>query len=392
MTTQKITQLTSYLLMAFFLIGCFSLHLMSTLVSGLSLYLLVTHFYKMIVPKMKSEIAGKITLLMLIFLLIIVLGGIFFGIYSAIKVGNANIKSMGEDAFNILQEIRSYLPESIVSYIPDDMLILKEKLTEVAKLSSSHIFEVTGSSLKVLVHVVLGLLLGAIIAFSFLKDEVHSTVFYINQKMTDIFNKYLQKKNEPLTKEDIIGLLSLEQISEEDKKSLLEMIENHNEKESRPLKEALTERIKIFAEVFRKVISAQVKISAINTILTSIYLLIALPLCGIHLPYAKTLVLITFLVGLIPVLGNLISNVLIFLISLTVGFKVAIASIVFLIIIHKMEYYINAKIVGEKIKISIWELLLAMLVMETLFGLMGVALAPVIYGYIKEELKLKKLI
>ena len=33
-----------------------------------------------------------------------------------------------------------------------------------------------------------------------------------------------------------------------------------------------------------------------------------------------------------------------------------------------------------------------MIIMETLFGLLGVAIAPVIYGYIKEELKKKELI
>ena len=78
--------------------------------------------------------------------------------------------------------------------------------------------------------------------------------------------------------------------------------------------------------------------------------------------------------------------------SVTLSFKVAIGSLAFLVIIHKLEYYINAKIVGSKIKTSIWELLIAMIVMETLFGLLGVAIAPVIHGYIKEELKLKELI
>lgn len=339
MHTNKIIEPISYVLMAIMLIGCFVLHLMSTLVSGLLIYLVVTHFYKMIEPKVRKGIANKITLIMLITLCTLILTAIFFGFYSAIKVGNENIKNMGQDAFNILQELKRYLPLAIVNYIPDDVLILKEKVAELIKDSGGHIFEMTGTSLKVIVHVLLGLLLGAIIAFSFLKPE-----------------------------------------------------EDESSKEPRPLKDVLKKRIIIFTEVFRKVISAQVKISAINTVLTAIYLLIVLPIFSVHLPYAKTLVFITFAVGLIPVLGNLISNTLIFLISLTVSFKIAIVSILFLIIIHKLEYYINAKIVGEKIKTSIWELLLAMVVMETLFGLIGVALAPVIYGYIKEELKLKKLI
>lgn len=78
--------------------------------------------------------------------------------------------------------------------------------------------------------------------------------------------------------------------------------------------------------------------------------------------------------------------------SLTLSFKVAIGSLLFLVIIHKLEYYINAKIVGNsKIKTSIW-VLIAMVIMETLFGLIKVAIAPIIYGYIKEELKKLELV
>jgi predicted PurR-regulated permease PerM len=64
----------------------------------------------------------------------------------------------------------------------------------------------------------------------------------------------------------------------------------------------------------------------------------------------------------------------------------------FLIVIHKLEYYVNAKIVGHEIKTSIWEMLIIMVLMETIFGLIGVAVAPIIYGYIKEELEQKGLI
>ena len=39
-----------------------------------------------------------------------------------------------------------------------------------------------------------------------------------------------------------------------------------------------------------------------------IFLLGVLPLLGIHVPLAKTLVVVTFVVGLLPVIGNLISN------------------------------------------------------------------------------------
>jgi predicted PurR-regulated permease PerM len=61
-------------------------------------------------------------------------------------------------------------------------------------------------------------------------------------------------------------------------------------------------------------------------------------------------------------------------------------ALAFLVIIHKLEYFINARIVGSQIQASAWELLLAMLVMEATFGLPGVIAAPVFYAYLKSEL------
>jgi predicted PurR-regulated permease PerM len=75
-----------------------------------------------------------------------------------------------------------------------------------------------------------------------------------------------------------------------------------------------------------------------------------------------------------------------------VSFDVAIASLAFLVIVHKLEYYVNAKIVGEQIKTSIWEMLIVMLILESAFGVLGAVLGPVLYGYIKEELQKNKLV
>jgi predicted PurR-regulated permease PerM len=51
-----------------------------------------------------------------------------------------------------------------------------------------------------------------------------------------------------------------------------------------------------------------------------------------------------------------------------------------------LEYFLNAKIIGSQINARAWELLSAMLIMESLFGLPGVVAAPVFYAYIKTEL------
>lgn len=153
-----------------------------------------------------------------------------------------------------------------------------------------------------------------------------------------------------------------------------------------PLAAALEARIRRFTDAFRRIVFAQVKISAVNTLFTAIYLLAILPLAGIHLPLTKTLIAVTFVAGLIPVLGNLISNTVIVVVSLSHSLEAAIASLVFLVVIHKLEYFLNARIVGAGVGAKAWELLVAMLAMEAVFGLPGVVAAPIYYAYLKSEL------
>ncbi len=147
------------------------------------------------------------------------------------------------------------------------------------------------------------------------------------------------------------------------------------------------ERMRTLAEAFRGVVFAQVKISAVNTVLTSIYLVGVLPMLGVQLPFAKALIAVTFFCGLLPVIGNLISNTVIVVVSLSVSFLVALGSLAFLVIIHKLEYFLNARIVGGEIKASVWEILCAMIVFEAAFGLPGLVAAPVFYAYGKSELR-----
>lgn len=137
---------------------------------------------------------------------------------------------------------------------------------------------------------------------------------------------------------------------------------------------------------FNQVFFAQVRISAFNTFLTAVYLLGVMPLMGKSLPLSGTLVVFTFFAGLLPVVGNLISNIFIVILSLNHGITVSALSLVWLVSIHKLEYFLNAHFVGHKIKASAWEVLLAMLVLESAFGLAGLISAPIIYAQIKSVL------
>jgi predicted PurR-regulated permease PerM len=154
----------------------------------------------------------------------------------------------------------------------------------------------------------------------------------------------------------------------------------------RPLAQALADRAVRFGEAFRRVVFAQVRIAALNTVLTGVYLALVLPLLGVQLPLVKTMIIVTFVAGLVPVFGNLISNVVVVVVSLSVSPFVALGSLVYLVAIHKLEYFLNARIVGTQIQARAWERLLAMLLMEAVFGIAGLSAAPIYYAYLKDEL------
>jgi predicted PurR-regulated permease PerM len=159
-----------------------------------------------------------------------------------------------------------------------------------------------------------------------------------------------------------------------------------------PLAVAMGERAQRLASAFRRVVFAQIRISALNTTLTGLYLAGILPWFGVELPLVKTMIAVTFVVGLLPVIGNIISNTVIVVVSLSVSAAAAAGSLAFLVFIHKLEYFINARIIGTRINARAWELLTAMLVMDTLFGIPGLIAAPILYAYLKEELTSRGLI
>ena len=130
---------------------------------------------------------------------------------------------------------------------------------------------------------------------------------------------------------------------------------------------------------FSTVMGAQVVISAINTILTAAFVLV------MNLRYGIVLIGVTFLCGLIPVVGNLVSNTIIVGVGITVSPKTALIALIYLVVVHKLEYFLNSKIVGDRIRNPFWLTLLALLVGEKLMGIPGMILAPVVLNYIRME-------
>lgn len=275
-----------------------------------------------------------------------ILGGIFaFALtFGTVRIANLltgnseGVVALMQEMANAIDTARTHLPPWVQGYLPTNVDEWKAEAVGWLRYNAAILGNIGESLGKVLIHILIGLIIGGMVV---LADPTHGY--------------------------------------------------GHG-KPPGPLARALEQRITILSRAFRRVVFGQVRISALNTLLTGIYLAAILPLFDIHLPLIKTMILVTFVAGLLPVLGNLISNTVIVVVSISVSFYVAIASLIFLVAIHKLEYFINARIIGGQIRARAWELLLAMLVMEAAFGIPGVIAAPIFYAYIKSELSVRGLI
>ena len=84
-------------------------------------------------------------------------------------------------------------------------------------------------------------------------------------------------------------------------------------------------------------------LSAIDTLLTGIFM------AGMGLPHLVVALGVTFLCGLIPVVGNLISNTLVVALGFMVSPAKGLWALAFLLLIHQLEYLLDSKIIGAKI-------------------------------------------
>jgi len=143
--------------------------------------------------------------------------------------------------------------------------------------------------------------------------------------------------------------------------------------------EELTARFKSFYDSFAKVIGAQILISAINTALTAVFLLLN------HYTNSGLLATFVFLCGLIPIIGNIISNSLIVGVGFTITARTGVYALIFLVVIHKLEYFLNSRIIGSRIKCPMWLTLIGLILGEKLMGIPGMVLAPVALHFIRVE-------
>lgn len=320
--------LCSYLLAAAALIVVLSQGLLAALFAGLLVYSLVHLVTPLLGKKIRNDRARLVAVALIGGLTVALLCLAIWGSVAFFSSDAGSLPALLQKMADIIEKSRTQIPPWLAARLPGTTDALREMMTLWLRdhaIEAKIIGQETG---RTFAHILIGMIIGALAA---LHDSEPQTFM--------------------------------------------------------PLGSALRDRLRNLSDAFRRIVFAQVRIAAINATLVGIYLLIVLPLLDIHLPLAKSLTALTFFTSLLPVVGNLISNTVMVVVGLSHSLDLAIASLIFLIIMHKLEYFLNAKIIGSQINANVWELLTAILVMESIFGLPGVIAAPVFYAYLKRELR-----
>lgn len=325
-------EMASYILMALALCLVVTQGLVSALLSGMLVYSIVTIFSPRLGLQLDSNKARIVMVGIIGTVIVALLMLLVWGAIVFFKSENGNTQVLLQKLADIIDASKAQCPVWICSHLPESTLELREMLSSWLREHSGQAKVLGADAGHTLVRILIGMIVGAMIS-------LHISAVTVA-----------------------------------------------------PLATALINRVSVFSDSFKKVVFAQIKISAINTLATATYLFVVLPIFDIHLPLAKTMIALTFVLGLMPIVGNLLSNTMIVIITLPFGLAAAAISLVFLIVLHKVEYFLNAQIIGTQIKSRAWELLIAMVVMESLFGLPGVVVAPILYAYVKQELTRNELI
>jgi predicted PurR-regulated permease PerM len=286
-------ELATQVLTGLALLGALQFHLLASLLAGLLVYQLVHSLAPGHNSRFVRRRTGKIIVVALLAILVIAaIGAAILGLISLLSSGSENLSVLLQKMAEVIETARSRLPAWAVSSLPEEPTELKAEVVAWLREHAGQLRSIGQDVWRALLHILFGMVIGGMIA--------------VSRQAGDI--------------------------------------------EHGPLVHALTERARLLGAAFRSVVFAQVRISALNTALTGLYLLVIVPWMGIQLPLGKTMVVVTFIAGLLPVIGNLVSNTVIVVVSLSVSTVLAMGSLAFLVIIHKLEYFVNARIMGGQIQ------------------------------------------
>ncbi len=330
------TDIAAWIIAAVALALVIELHLLSALLAGLLVFKLVD----VLTPWLRLRALGRdgpriLAVTLIASAVIAALIGIGIGIVAFVRNSGESVPQLMQSMAQIIEDARAILPEGLRSYVPEDSETLRVTIAEWLR-SNAGSLQLAGRGIgRSLAHILLGMVIGA--------------------------------------------LLSMQKAS------------------THPQRRPLTEEIARHAARMASVVPAR-GVRAVLDLADQHLLHLAVPRRGAAPVRCRPAT------GedpggtdlrrwdCCPSSATCISNTAIVIVCLSQGVPVALASLVYLVVIHKLEYFLNARIIGSHINARAWELLIAMLVMEAAFGITGLIAAPIFYAYFKAELREKGLI
>ncbi|CAD83547.1 probable transmembrane protein [Candidatus Blochmanniella floridana] len=328
------TTIISYIIIGMGVIAIIPLGLFPCFFSGFLIYEIIiscSSFFERFIGHYYSRWLS-ITVIITTISLIIIIGIMSCTNFLIEDINKINISS---EINRIFSDLKKQVPYSFPKFLPNTTSELKDQVFSWIELNIILIKNMSHTILHGCITLILGLILGTIISFPKHTNKYIQNTYFITQLLQRIYN---------------------------------------------------------LSQAFHNIVFAQIQISSINTLLTSIMIFTILPLLNQSIPLAKTLIILTFILGLLPIIGNLISNIIITISALSVSLSIGLIMLLYLILIHKLEYFLNAEIIGNRINSNTWELILAMIFLESIFGIEGLIAAPIFYAYLKIELRFKKFI
>jgi predicted PurR-regulated permease PerM len=325
-------RLRSILVAGAALLAILWLHLLSALFAGLAGFVLYRAVRKYTDPAGRSWKMRALRWALLAAGVTAFALAVLAGFELLFNVSSGGLPRLLQLLADTLDQIRATAPGWVVARLPESADAVQHAVSEWLRDHAHEVPRWGGQALKVLVHIIIGLAIGLMAATA---------------------PSGRRNTNEP----------------------------------SRPLVLLAQSRLRQLATAFADVFAAQLRISAINAALTALYLLVVLPALGYRVPLAPTLVALTFFGSLVPIIGNLLSNAAITLAALTVSVWLGVASLGFLIVVHKLEYFLNARIVGGRTNVPTYAMLASMLVLEAAFGVPGLVAAPIYCAWMVREMR-----
>ncbi|MDD9148408.1 MULTISPECIES: AI-2E family transporter [unclassified Sporolactobacillus] len=140
-----------------------------------------------------------------------------------------------------------------------------------------------------------------------------------------------------------------------------------------------------FVGTFGKVLEAQFIIAIVNTLITSVILIV------LHFPQLFSLILMVFVLSLIPVAGVIISLIPLSMIGYTIGgVQDVIYMVLTILLVHCVEAYVlNPKLMSAKTELPVFLTFVVLIFSEHFFGIWGLIVGLPVFVFLIDVLNVQ---